>query len=94
MNAALTQMSHPLCPCVQRAAIVRDEKGLPFTRRDVDLARKPDWFLHVSPLGRTPVLLVEDVAVFELAVICEYLDETAQPRLHPEDALQRAIHRA
>lgn len=31
--------------------------------------------------------------VFESAVICEYLDETALPRLHPADALQRAQHR-
>lgn len=94
MSAALTLVSHPLCPYVQRAAIVLHEKGLAFTRRDVDLARKPDWFLKVSPLGKTPVLLVDDVAIFESAVICEYLDEAMGPRLHPEDALQRARHRA
>lgn len=90
----LTLVSHALCPYVQRAAIVLAEKGVPFERRDVDLAEKPEWFRKISPLGKTPVLLVGDEAIFESAVICEYLDETETPRLHPADALQRAQHRA
>ena len=93
MSTAFTLVSHALCPYVQRAAIVLDEKRVPFTRRDVDLADKPDWFLAVSPLGKTPVLLVGDTPVFESAAICEYLDDTLAPRLHPADALQRARHR-
>lgn len=86
----LTLVSHALCPYVQRAAIVLAEKGAAFERRDIDLAAKPDWFIGVSPLGKTPVLLVGETAVFESAVICEYLDETLAPRLHPDDALARA----
>jgi glutathione S-transferase len=99
-GAALTLVSHALCPYVQRAAIVLAEKGAPFERRWVDLAHKPDWFKAISPLGKTPVLLVSDggtvggVAIFESAVICEYLDETIAPRLHPADALARAQHRS
>jgi glutathione S-transferase len=94
MTSALTLVSHALCPYVQRAVIVLTEKRVPFVRRDVDLANKPDWFRAVSPLGKTPVLLVGDTPIFESAVICEYLDDTLQPRLHPADALQRARHRA
>jgi glutathione S-transferase len=90
----LTLISHTLCPYVQRAAIVLAEKGVAFERRDVDLANKPDWFKAVSPLGKTPVLLVDGDAIFESAVICEYLDDTLLPRLHPGDALKRAQHRA
>ncbi|MEO5771699.1 MAG: glutathione S-transferase family protein [Burkholderiaceae bacterium] len=93
MTATLTLVSHKLCPYVQRAAIVLAEKGIAFERVDIDLARKPDWFLEVSPLGKTPVLLVDGQPIFESAVICEYLDETALPRLHPQDALERARHR-
>lgn len=89
----LTLISHLLCPYVQRAAIVLAEKGVAFERIDIDLANKPDWFLKLSPLGKTPVLLVDSEAVFESAVICEYVDDTAAPRLHPHDALQRARHR-
>jgi len=94
VNGRLVLMSHALCPYVQRAAIVLAEKGLTFERRDIDLAHKPDWFLRVSPLGKTPVLQVGNEAIFESAVICEYLDETALPRLHPANALQRARHRS
>ena len=90
----LTLVSHHLCPYVQRAAIVLLEKGVPFERRWVDLADKPAWFTAISPLGKTPVLLAGDQAVFESAVICEYLDETQPPRLHPDDPLQRARERA
>lgn len=88
-----TLISHPLCPYVQRAAIVLMEKNVPFTRRWVDLADKPGWFLAISPLGKTPVLLADDAPLFESAVICEYLDETHRPPLHPSDPLQRAQHR-
>lgn len=87
-------VSHVLCPYVQRAAIALAEKGLPFERRDIDLSAKPGWFLAVSPLGKTPVLLVDGEALFESAVICEYLEDTAAPALHPAAPLQRARHRA
>ena len=89
----LTLVSHWLCPYVQRAAIVLREKDALFTRRYVDLADKPHWFLAVSPLGKTPVLLVDGEAVFESAVICEFLDETLAPRLHPGEPLARARER-
>lgn len=91
---SMTLVSHALCPYVQRVAIVLAEKGVPHARRDVDLSSKPDWFLRWSPLGRTPVLRVGEVSVFESAVICEYVDETHGVRLHPADALERARHRA
>ncbi len=94
VSAPLVLVSHTLCPYVQRAAIVLAEKGLPFERRDIDLAHKPDWFLKVSPLGKTPVLIVGEHAIFESAVICEYLEDTTLPRLHPANALQRAQHRS
>ena len=94
MSAPLVLVSHALCPYVQRVAIVLSEKGVPFERRDIDLADKPDWFKKVSPLGKTPVLLEGDEAIFESSVICEYLEETALPHLHPTNALQRAQHRS
>jgi len=93
MTTRLTLISHHLCPYVQRVAIVLQEKGLPFERIDIDLADKPNWFLRVSPLGKTPVLLVDGEAVFESAVICEYLEDSEAPPLHPAHVLTRARHR-
>jgi len=94
MKLHLTLVSHKLCPYVQRAAIVLHEKDVPYERRWVDLADKPGWFNAVSPLGKTPVLLVGGEPIFESAVICEYLDDVFAPRLHPPDPLQRARHRS
>ncbi len=94
MPALLKLVSHNLCPYVQRAAIALTEKGVPFERIDIDLASKPDWFLKISPLGKTPVLQVGDTAIFESAVILEYLEETQPKPLHPKDPLKRAEHRA
>ena len=93
-SAKLQLISHRLCPYVQRATIMLAEKEQPCVRIDIDLARKPDWFMAISPLGKTPVLLVDDQPIFESAVICEYLDDTLLPALHPQDALVRAQHRS
>src|SRR6266567_7178425 len=94
MAARLKLISHKLCPYVQRAVIALTEKGVAFERIDIDLADKPDWFLKISPLGKTPVLVVGDRAIFESAVILEYLEETQAKPLHPADPLRRADHRA
>ncbi|MBB3392766.1 glutathione S-transferase [Rhizobium sp. BK275] len=98
-DAHLILVSHHLCPYVQRAAIALAEKGVPFERRTIDLSAKPDWFLAISPLGKVPLLVVNQAdgtqaVLFESAVICEYLEET-QPGspLHPADPLKRAQHR-
>jgi glutathione S-transferase len=93
-GSRLTLVSHPLCPYVQRAVVALTEKGVAFERVDVDLAAKPDWFVAISPLGKTPVLKVGDAAIFESAVILEYLEETQPNPLHPADPLKRAEHRA
>lgn len=99
-TSALSLISHPLCPFVQRAAIVLLEKGVPFERVNVDLSAKPAWFLEISPTGKVPLLRVNRAegiqhVLFESAAICEYLEES-QPgaHLHPEDLLMRAEHRA
>src|ERR1700683_170521 len=93
MPPRLTLISHKLCPYVQRAVIALTEKDVAFERVDIDLANKPDWFLKISPLGRTPVLQVGDTAIFESAVILEYLEETEPKPLHPTDARRGAENR-
>lgn len=97
---ALTLISHPLCPFVQRAAIILLEKGIEFARINVDLSDKPDWFLALSPTGKVPLLKVpqanaDDAILFESVVICEYLNETqGVAPMYPADALPRAQQRA
>jgi glutathione S-transferase len=98
MTGKLTLVSHHLCPYVQRAAISLAEKGAPFERVSIDLADKPAWFKAISPLGKVPLLRVneggKETVIFESAVILEFLEETEANPLHPADPLTRARHRA
>ena len=88
-------ISHVLCPYVQRSIITLEEKNIPFTRTDIDLANKPAWFKKRSPMGKVPILIVDDNrALFESSVICEYLDEVTENSLHPMDSFEKAHHRA
>lgn len=93
-------VSHHLCPYVQRISIALAEKDVPFERKYVELADKPDWFVELSPLGKVPLFKVsmndggQPVILFESAAILEYLEETKGNPLHPVSPLQRARHRA
>lgn len=99
-NSRLTLISHPLCPFVQRVAIVLREKHIPFEQIQIDLNDKPGWFLAISPAGKVPLLKVERdpdqaVVLFESMAICEYLEEAYPDHsIHPADPLTRAQHRA
>jgi glutathione S-transferase len=88
-------VSFKTCPWVQRAAIVLREKKVDFEFRHIEPDNRPDWFLAISPHKKVPVLRVDDaVSLFESNAIAEYLDEMIQPRLHPTDAVARAVNRA
>jgi glutathione S-transferase len=87
-------ISFKICPYVQRAVILLNEKKTPFEVTYIDLKDKPDWFLRLSPMGKVPILKVGETVLFESAVIAEYLDEVHPPPLHPTDPLQKALNRA
>src|SRR5688572_20589273 len=87
--------SFKTCPWVQRAAIVLRAKQVAYDITYIDRDNRPAWFLAISPHAKVPVLQIDGKeALFESNAIAEYLDETTQPRLHPEDALARARNRA
>lgn len=96
----LTLISHPLCPFVQRVAIVLREKRIAFERLDVDLEDKPEWFLAISPMGKVPVLRVTPetggpVALFESTVICEYAEDIQPlPAMYTGTSLEKALQRS
>lgn len=88
-------VSFKACPWVQRVAIVLREKRVDFEFRHIEPDSRPDWFRTISPHNKVPVLRLNDqVSLFESDAIIEYLDEVELPRLHPEDAIERAINRA
>jgi glutathione S-transferase len=74
--------------------IVLRAKAVDFDVTYINLREKPDWFLKISPHGKVPVLNVDGEPLYESNAIAEYLDETVDPRLHPEDPIKRARNRA
>ena len=89
-----TIISFGICPFVQRSLITMNYKKVPYELKYIDLDDKPDWFLKLSPLGKVPVLLVDDEVLFESAVINEYIDEVNGDSLHCPDPLKKAQERA
>ncbi len=88
-------VSFKTCPWVQRAAIVLREKKIDFEFRHIEPDNRPYWFIAISPHRKVPVLRIdESISLFESNAIAEYLDETVPPRLHPQDAVERAVNRA
>lgn len=86
----LTLISHHLCPYVQRAATALLETGVDFERKNIDLANKPDWFLKLSPLGKVPILVVDEVTVlFESSVIAQYVNEITGGDLLSSDTVEK-----
>jgi glutathione S-transferase len=75
------------CPFGQKVRVVLAEKGLSYDLVPIDLAqgeqRKPE-FRRLNPFGRVPVLVDEDVTVYDSTIIAEYLeDEYPEPPLLP-----------
>lgn len=74
--------------------IVLRAKDVEFEVTYINLREKPDWFLEISPHGKVPVLSVDEQPLFESNAIAEFLEETTEPHLHPEDPIKRARNRA
>ncbi|MFK7805901.1 MAG: glutathione S-transferase family protein [Anaerolineae bacterium] len=80
---------------MQRSVITLNHLKVPYTIDYIDLSNKPDWFLDISPLGKVPVVQVNDGAsIFESAVINEFVSEINPPVLHPKDPVDKARNRA
>src|SRR5438445_10467690 len=87
-------VSFETCPWVQRSAIVLREKNTEFELRHIKADNRPDWFLAISPHKKVPVLSIDDkVSLFESNDINEYLDETNEQKMHPEEHIERAGNR-
>lgn len=92
----LRLISLSVCPFVQRAVIVLNEKEVPHETTYLADGPRPDWLHAISPRGKVPVIdLGEGVSLFESQAICEYLEEAyPEPALMPTDLVERARDRA
>jgi glutathione S-transferase len=91
----LTLYGFRICPYVEKVRILLNEKNIHAERVDVDIRNKPDWFLKISPLGKVPVLLVDNVLLFESAVINDFLDNLSPINsLYPADNIKKHLNKS
>lgn len=91
LSEQLKLVGHQLCPYVQRVVILTSEKKIDILRVDIELHAKPKWFHKLSPTGKVPILITENLTtIFDSNVICDYLDEVTAGSLYPEDIIERA----
>lgn len=90
----ITLYHYPDCPYSQKVRVVMAEKDLEYEPVLVDLRkneqRAPD-FLKLNLYGKVPVLIDEDIVIYDSTIISEYLeDEYPAPALMPEDSASSA----
>ena len=90
----LKLLTSAFSPYGQRVETLLLEKNISYNKEFIDLSNKPSWFVETSPLGKIPVLLVEDRPLFESLAILEYLEATyTENILHPKNQFVLAWHR-
>ena len=90
----LKLFSADVCPYAHRSRLVLLEKKIEFDLIEIDLKKKPDFFLAISPYGKVPVLDDHGSIVFESSIINEYIDEKYQNLpLLPKDPYSKALAR-
>lgn len=95
MSDKIKLVTSKFSPYGHRVEMVLIEKNIPYEKQEVNLQEKPDWFVKDSPLGKAPLLYVNDKALFESIAICEYLeDKFPKTVMHPKELEDKAIHRA
>ena len=89
---------YPDCPFCQKVKVGLAEKDLEYETTLVDLRKgeqKTPDFLKLNPYGKVPVLIDDELVVYDSTVINEYLeDEYPHPSLLPEDSAGRSRARS
>ncbi|MFM8912573.1 MAG: glutathione S-transferase N-terminal domain-containing protein [Flammeovirgaceae bacterium] len=98
-NNQFELISHHLCPFLHRSIILLEKKGLKqgidFSVTRIPIYDLPKWLFEISPKGSMPVLKLTDTKILLRSIaINAYFDETIKPSFLPEDAYERAVHRA
>ncbi|CAB3387765.1 Hypothetical predicted protein [Cloeon dipterum] len=82
------------CPFAQRSLLAATAKGIKFDVVNVNLEKKPKWFLEMHPA--VPILEHDDGRfVIESLIVADYLDEIGDSNisLHPRDPYKKAKDR-
>ncbi len=92
--SSLNLLTVAFSPYGQRVETLLLEKNISYNKEQIDLGNKPNWFSDISPLGKIPVLLVDDKPLFESLAILEYIEATyTETIFHPKNQFVLAWHR-
>ncbi|KAI0765393.1 hypothetical protein C8Q74DRAFT_1050999 [Fomes fomentarius] len=104
MSKLITLYSAKICPFAQRAEIALAEAKAPFTRFEIDLQNKPEWYApKVNPASKVPAIAYggpkvspdqpspESTKIAESLVLVELIgDLFPESGILPKDAVKRA----
>jgi len=92
-NLRLYSMKY--CPYAQRTRLVLAAKKIPHDIVNINLVDKPHWFMEKTPLGKVPLLELQDGSViYESLIVDDYLDEKySEVPLYPKDPYKKAKDR-
>ncbi|XP_056022548.1 glutathione S-transferase omega-1 isoform X2 [Ostrea edulis] len=84
-----------LCPFAERTRLVLAHKNIPNEEVNINLTKKPEWFMEeINPLGKVPALQKDDKIIYESGVCSDYLDQVYPGnKLTPDDPYQQAKDR-
>ena len=89
---ALTLHLHYLCPYARRTLYCMSYCGLNATIVEQDISNKSEQLLKLNPMGKVPIIEVEDKVIFESYGTMQYLvDITKRHEILPADPAERAV---
>ncbi|XP_061163661.1 glutathione S-transferase omega-1-like [Saccostrea echinata] len=94
-TGTLRLYSMRLCPYAQRTRLVLVHKNIPHEVVNINLSKKPEWYLEkINPLGKVPALEKDGKIIYESDICCDYLDQVyPNNKLTPDDPYQQAKDR-
>jgi len=95
-DSDLIVYEHPLSPYAQKVKLALLEKGVAFEVRgpSFEEGAQRSAFLQLSPRGEVPVLVADDLPIFDSSIILQYIeDRWPDPPLLAPDAAERATAR-
>lgn len=88
---AITLYGANISPFVRKTIFALRKKSLDFDLVFTAPGTKTPEYLKISPLGKIPAVTIDDLALCDSTIICEYLDEAyAENQLRPADAKDKA----
>ncbi|KAK3237599.1 Glutathione S-transferase dhar1, mitochondrial [Cymbomonas tetramitiformis] len=74
------------CPFSQKVLISLEENRIPYVTSDIDLHRKPWWYLQLNPAGKVPAVYHKGILIDDSQTAVSYFDGCAREREQMNEA--------